>query len=456
MAAGSQFRLHNDEPTLIDQLGRAALVEEVGNAIATCSPPQVLGVHGDWGLGKTSFLQQVQWYLVGECPQQSQDEQDRIAKTKDVEKGAHKKHMVVIWFEAWRYQEEDVPVVALLQEMRTQLDWHVKLRQSAKKLTEVTIRGALFSMEELTKKIGIQASKVQAVGEKWEREHLATALPSHTIREHMKTAIDQLLPHTRGKTPPRLVILIDDLDRCEPAAAYRLLEGLKIYLTLQNCVFVLGMNQNVIEDAIGSRLPPQKRELRSARAAAYMEKLCQNVWRLPSVRDPKDLLVKLLPNTVVGVSIAAAIGNHACLPPNPRRIKGLANLIQRLADRIPDQGLAAGHPETVRQAKLMLIVAYVYQFHNDLYLRWENEPSLYDRILEWSQNIDVNLSVFKRLERVQSVARAEDTPTPRFDVTSAYPDPTASNVFWIQPLIHELGNSVTGNDFLPYLRETTQ
>ena len=104
----------------------------------------------------------------------------------------------------------------------------------------------------------------------------------------------------------------------------------------------------------------------------------------------------------------------------------------------------------------MLIVAYVYQFHNELYLRWENEPSLFDRILQWSQTIDVKLPVLKRLERVQFIVKEEGTPTPQFDVTSAYPDPTASNVFWIQPLILELGNTATGNDFLPYLRETTQ
>ena len=53
--------MHNDEPTLLDSLDRNALIHEVGDAIATCTPPQVFGVHGDWGMGKTSFLHQVQW-----------------------------------------------------------------------------------------------------------------------------------------------------------------------------------------------------------------------------------------------------------------------------------------------------------------------------------------------------------------------------------------------------------
>lgn len=62
--------MHNDEPALLDTLERGELIKEVGDAIARCTPPQVFGVHGDWGLGKTSFLHQVQWYLTGDCPQQ--------------------------------------------------------------------------------------------------------------------------------------------------------------------------------------------------------------------------------------------------------------------------------------------------------------------------------------------------------------------------------------------------
>ena len=48
--------LHNDEPTLEDYLERTALVKEIGDQIAECAPPSVIGIHGDWGAGKTSFL----------------------------------------------------------------------------------------------------------------------------------------------------------------------------------------------------------------------------------------------------------------------------------------------------------------------------------------------------------------------------------------------------------------
>ena len=51
-----RMTLINDEPTLVDRLARSKLVGEVGHQVATCDPPQVFAVHGDWGMGKTSFL----------------------------------------------------------------------------------------------------------------------------------------------------------------------------------------------------------------------------------------------------------------------------------------------------------------------------------------------------------------------------------------------------------------
>ena len=377
--------MHNDEPALLDALDRGPLIEEVGEAIARCTPPQVFGVHGDWGLGKTSFLHQVQWYLTGDCPQQPEAVTKEMKRQgNDAEgdasrqnRGVHNAVVQAVWFDAWRYQNEDAPIVALLHEMRTQLSWGRRVIRSTGRNARVTARGALLSMEDLTKKIGLQYSKFRQANREWEAENLAAALPSHTLREHLRAAVGQLLPgKKRNSPPPRLVVFIDDVDRCEPEAAYRLLEGLKIYLTLDNCVFVLGMNQKAIEEAIAQRMKAESGDDPTMRAAAYMEKLCQNVWRLPAVRQPAQVLHDLLKETVESENVrdwikrAVEAPEHPCLPPNPRRLKGLANLIGRLSTRLPSQNGASDDPETIYEAQHLVIVAYIYQFHHDLHVRW--------------------------------------------------------------------------------------
>ncbi|HEY0076462.1 MAG TPA: P-loop NTPase fold protein, partial [Abditibacteriaceae bacterium] len=242
----------NDEPIIDEQdlLGRRHLLDVVKHAIAEGKPPQVFGIHGDWGSGKTSFLRQVRYELTGEHVLGPHD--DLPAKLKSEAKGyaAANPHVTAIWFEAWRYQNESAPIVALLHEIRSQITWRnhaaAKTKLSAQKYSEVAIRGGLLQMEQVTKMIGFQASKVQEAGETWEREHLAVSLPSDQIRALLDEVLGQLLPKTNKPEwdeKRRLVVFIDDLDRCEAETAFRLLEGIKIYLNLSRCVFVLGLNQ---------------------------------------------------------------------------------------------------------------------------------------------------------------------------------------------------------------------
>ncbi len=238
----------NDQPTLDDQLGRAGLVKSLGDALATCEPPHVFGVHGDWGAGKTSFLHQLHLYLTGTCPEGGLHEEGatnpRTRKTYTEEMfGSNWKpaqHVVVVWFEAWRYQQEAAPIVALLQEIRAQLPLYAKCLNQAGKIANVAIRGALLSLEDLTKKIGFQASKIEQAGQEWEQSNLAMQLPSHVIREQLEAALHTLIKETKSEDinnrthPPRIVILIDDLDRCESDTAYALLEGIHAWPNSQD------------------------------------------------------------------------------------------------------------------------------------------------------------------------------------------------------------------------------
>ena len=467
--------MHNDEPVLLDSLRRGTLIEEVGEAIARCTPPQVFGVHGDWGLGKTSFLHQVQWYLIGDCPQQPE------SVTKDMERraneaegvpstqrcGVHRKAIQAVWFDAWRYQNEAAPVVALLHEMRAQLAWRSRTARSLKRGAEVAVRGALLSMEELTRKIGLQYSKLSQANREWEAENLAVSLPSHTLRAHLREAVGQLLPKKKvAGVSPRLVVFIDDVDRCEPEAAYRLLEGLKVYLTLDNCVFVLGMNQRAIEEAIAQRMKTGADDDARLHAAVYMEKLCQNVWRLPAVREPEQVLYELLEQTIEDKAVrsfiksglavpvpgeGASASTYQCVPPNPRRLKGLANLIGRLSPRLPGHEAGLDEDEMIFEARLLVIVAYVYQFHHDLYIRWEADLDLYNKIRDWcqaAQDLPFKHSLKLPL-KLSDAGSTESQPSGQFGTT--FPDPAQSGVFWVQPLILHLGNEIAPQRFGRYL-----
>ena len=466
--------MHNDEPTLRDRLRRDALIKEVGEAIATCKPPQVFGVHGDWGLGKTSFLHQVRWYLTGDNPQ--------ALDTKNApRKSDHRKRIESVWFDAWRYHAEAVPVVALLQEMRAQLSQGDSTALVVKRLGKVALRGTLLSLDEITKKIGFQYAKFQQASQQWDAENLAATLPSDSLRENLQETIRLLLPETDDEisdSASRLVVFVDDLDRCEPEAAYRLLEGLKVYLTLDNCVFVLGLNQKAVEGAIANRLAggltnESARNDAQARAASYLEKICQNVWHLPIVDAPGKLLCELVADTGDVLSkhhvvwLREVVGQRPCLPPNPRKLKGLANLVARLCLRLPTDLDASQSARGRDEMRKLLIVAYVHQFHHDLFVRWQADSSLYNAIAQWCRR-EVKDGVLDRLRLPISAgddkgALAGAEPAAGADERSEepadepdlgfirFPDPADANVFWIADIVRDLPIHVALETLEPYL-----
>ncbi len=439
----------NDEPTLDDRLKRFEVVRRLGNAIATCDPPQVFGLLGDWGAGKTSLLHQLHCHLAGECPQNLIPAGDRPPLRRDSQ------HVTVIWFEAWRYQYESTPIVALLQEIRTQLPWYSKALNEGKKLGEVAVQSALMSIEDLTKRIGVQASKIQSAGEKWEKDHYAFTLPSHAIRAQLERAVEQLLGQRKDEsTSRRIAVLIDDLDRCDPLAAFQLLEGIKIYLNLPSFVFVLGMNQTVIERALAKYLKDEDNKERvdrdhpESRAREYFEKLCQDIWHLPALANAGAYFEHCLENQIASVEMRTALRLLAeqteCLPPNPRRIKTLANVVGRYAD-LKVQRPASALP--CRHDLLVLFVASLYQYHPELYRLLECYPEFLGQIEKFVKGKPTRHAVFDRIKRLDEPPKdqpsseektsapesasplAADTP-----LVPSYPDPTRGNVFRLQKL----------------------
>ena len=82
----------------------------------------------------------------------------------------------------------------------------------------------------------------------------------------------------------RLVVLVDDLDRCLPEVAIETLEAIRLFLFVPRAAFVIAADEGMIEYAVRQHFPDLPIATGPATYARnYLEKLIQVPFRLPSL-----------------------------------------------------------------------------------------------------------------------------------------------------------------------------
>jgi hypothetical protein len=451
-----ELQLHNDLPTTHDRLNWESEVERIRKRIRSCGTPHVVGIHGDWGSGKTSFMRQVQRVLGGDMPKDSSVDHLSKPLTK-VQRAELQKEVVTVWFDAWRYQNEPVPVVALLQEMRRQLTSIPSVTNQLKKLTAITAYGVLDGISNIGKVLSLEGlpnlEKIEKRGEQWEKENFANLPVFNSLNEQLCATIQQLLPSPTA----RVVIFIDDLDRCSPKSAVRLLEGLKIYLGIPQCIFVIGMNERILVDAIREEISAPTNtpidELK-LRASHYLEKICSDIYRLPLPRSAISLFANWLQVEDEKQSLLIAIGELRCLPPNPRRLKALANQWSRFAASVPFP--KGDHEAEKIWAVRALIATYIHQSHRDIWERWYFTPDFWDEISAWC-NGEREGVIDEKYKTGWSCSLRSTDKVEGFDEASqpifkpAFPNPCDLDNFWVSGLVRAYRDHLSASDFKPLL-----
>lgn len=155
------------------------------------------------------------------------------------------------------------------------------------------------------------------------------------LRDALETAIEKSME--KGKNG--VIVFVDDLDRLNPPLAVQILELLKNIFTLNNCIFVLAIDYDVVvkglEPKFGKLSDTNEREFRS-----FFDKIIQVPFSLP-VNDYKPMNFVLASLVQIGYLsstesnipfvrktiekiVAASVGK------NPRSIKRLINTLSLL------------------------------------------------------------------------------------------------------------------------------
>lgn len=319
-----------DDFSDVDEIGYiehgAGLVEMIRSVKSTGS--FTIGVFGQWGQGKTSMLRQIKRGL------------NEIEKEKENE-------ILTVWFNPWQFTGEEhiiIPffhtLVSYLEEYKNNKGKNVGkgFLKFLEELAHVPIALA-YGMEGKVKipllletKFSFKKIIDESRRQKGEIEEKSEPDIKKLVDKYESVyyrLISKMQEVSKG-LELKIVVFIDDLDRCLPEKAVELLEGLKVLLDLSGFVFVIGVAREVVEQGVRVRY----KDLYSGDAGEvtflehdYLDKIIQFPLTLPppDVDLLKTMVEKYLKDITKAKPYLETI--QKSLGTNPRCLKRAINTL---------------------------------------------------------------------------------------------------------------------------------
>lgn len=270
-----------DLPIDAPRLGFEKYVTAIAAAIRGGSPAQyTIGLYGPWGKGKSSILRGIEQELKNESG------------------------ITTVNFDAWRYEKAPDLIVPLVWRMRKVIDE----KRSALKVLATALRSLEVEFSGVTLRQGPQKSEL--------------------TDDRFLSALDAL--STLGESldsKQRIVVLVDDLDRCSPGRVMDVIESIRILMDVPGFVFVLAIDYEVLKRAIQA-------QYENVDADQFIEKIVQVPFRIPELSGSEGSLVativpgweNLQRTWFVSIKTSDMDGiAKGALRGNPRQIKRVIN-----------------------------------------------------------------------------------------------------------------------------------
>ena len=265
----------SDNETISDCIDYTHLISAVTGIIDNPKLlPCSVGVFGDWGSGKSSLMKMVE------------------------EKYKDKENILVIRFNGWLFEGyEDAKTVLMgrivdeIISKRTLTEKAIKLAAKLlKKIDLLKISGSAI-------KYGLGYAAMGAPGvaavagtdiltrlkdvdyEKYIKEKKEED-PDDNLRSNIQEFhknFDELIQETKIE---KILVFIDDLDRCSPDTIVGTLEAIKLFLFTKGTAFVIGADERLIKYAVRRRFPEIPGDSTEV-GRDYLEKLIQFPIRIP-------------------------------------------------------------------------------------------------------------------------------------------------------------------------------
>lgn len=290
-----------DNASQIDMLFYKPYAEIVSNiAIETEEDPLTVGVFGLWGAGKSTLLNLIQ---------KNYEDKDGI---------------ICVTVNAWMFESYEDAKIAIMEALL-----HELVENAPKEELKQTFRGLIKRIDFFkvgTKAVSTAAPLIASIATgnplpvilnlpKGAKEignaikdlsDSAQSIKENYLKDVEEKNDDSIVGNVRKFRKEfeeslqvddikRVVVLVDDLDRCQPERIIETLEAIKLFLSVKRTTFIIAADENVIKYAIREKYPPLD-DFKVELDKEYIEKIIQLPIYIPelSSKDIQNYLLLLV------------------------------------------------------------------------------------------------------------------------------------------------------------------
>jgi energy-coupling factor transporter ATP-binding protein EcfA2 len=398
-----------------DRFGYMTYARALAGQILDADTPLTIAIHGPWGSGKTSLM-----HLLEGIIQKRQSSSKKIYS---------------LWIDAWTLSNQDEVWQAFLQVLLNEvnrrlpiwqrIDWRNLFKQmvtnSYRLILSITpvIVGTIYgtknanwedvlqvmahptSADSLAAVTGAFASYglflwtiVKPAVEKGKqiiqidlKGMMKFSSFAVQISELMKlrSRFDTMVSALVGKNG-RIVVFIDDLDRCRPDKVVNVLEAVKLFANSKGCVYVLGIDQDIVRESIQDQY-----QYSDPRAADdYISKIIQIPFYLPPLDSTKviEFISDYYPELQKQYPSAAEVFSTG-LERNPRKVKRGLNIFRTQLE-LTQERFHSWDIDTLIDRELLAKMIVLKNRFPSLYDYLVSNPEflcdIEDHAQEWDQN----------------------------------------------------------------------
>lgn len=209
------------------------------NILQAQESASAIAIDGRWGSGKTFFVRQTKMVINALNPSSTIDEETKAKATvrlpfsKNDEENEN--YSIAVYYDAWENDNDTEPVLSLIYEITKQLSVDFSLSD----ISVVKTAGAIIE--------AISGHNINGI-----KDALTSEDPFKKFKEEkdVEQKIKDFLASILVERGNRLIIFIDELDRCKPTFAVHLLEQIKHYIFDDRITFVFSVNLEQLQHTI--------------------------------------------------------------------------------------------------------------------------------------------------------------------------------------------------------------